>query len=132
MNSVRVNLNKVFVDVYDFGDIKLHCYQTNDAMNDESYILENDKNVLLLEFPAFYDNLEEFVFVYFFGQTTDLKSKVKLVDIRRVKYNYHNYLFIPMVLYCLKKLYHAIMADTSIMDEALLTDEHMKSHTMRG
>ena len=47
-------------------------------------------------------------------------------------YNYHNYLFIPMVLYCLKKLYHAIMADTSIMDEALLTDEHMKSHTMRG
>lgn len=29
-------------------------------MNDESYILENDKNVLLLEFPAFYDNLEEF------------------------------------------------------------------------
>lgn len=60
MNSVRVNLNKVFVDVYDFGDIKLHCYQTNDAMNDESYILENDKNVLLLEFPAFYDNLEEF------------------------------------------------------------------------
>ena len=60
MNSVRVNLNKGFVDVYDFGDIKLHCYQTNDAMNDESYILENDKNVLLLEFPAFYDNLEEF------------------------------------------------------------------------
>ena len=29
-------------------------------MNDESYILENNENVLLVEFPAFYDNLEEF------------------------------------------------------------------------
>ena len=29
-------------------------------MNDESYILENKENVLLVEFPAFYDNLEEF------------------------------------------------------------------------
>ena len=30
-------------------------------MNDESYILENKENVLLVEFPAFYDNLEEYV-----------------------------------------------------------------------
>ena len=29
-------------------------------MNDESYILENKDNVLLVEFPAFYDNLGEF------------------------------------------------------------------------
>ena len=29
-------------------------------MNDESYILENKENVLLVEFLAFYDNLEEF------------------------------------------------------------------------
>ena len=49
-----------FVNVYDFGEIKLHAYQTNDLMNDESYILENEDNVLLIEFPAFYDNLEEF------------------------------------------------------------------------
>ena len=34
--------------------------QTNDLMNDESYILENNENILLIEFPAFYDNLEEF------------------------------------------------------------------------
>ena len=99
----------------------------------ERYLPANFINALELKDDEFInDNLEEFVFVYFFGQATDLKSKVKLVDIRRVKYNYHNYLFIPMVLYCLKKLYHAIMADTSVMDEALLTDEHMKAHTMRG
>ena len=60
MEKKTVNLKKGYVDVYDFGDIKLHSYQTNDFMNDESYILENDKNVLLVEFPAFYDNLEEF------------------------------------------------------------------------
>lgn len=49
-----------FMNVYDFREIKLHAYQTNDLMNDESYILENKDNVLLIEFPAFYDNLEEF------------------------------------------------------------------------
>ena len=46
MEKKTVNLKKGYVDVYDFGDIKLHSYQTNDFMNDESYILENDKNVL--------------------------------------------------------------------------------------
>lgn len=60
MNSKRINLNKGYIEVYDFGEIKLHAYQTNDLMNDESYILENENNVLLVEFPAFYDNLEEF------------------------------------------------------------------------
>lgn len=60
MEVSRVNLEKGYIDIYSFGDIKLHCYQTNDLMNDESYILENKENVLLVEFPAFYDNLEEF------------------------------------------------------------------------
>lgn len=60
MESKKINLKKGFVDVYDFGDIKLHAYQTNDLMYDESFILENKDNVLLVEFPAFYDNLEEF------------------------------------------------------------------------
>lgn len=60
MESKRVDLKKGFVEVYNFGDIKLHSYQTNDFMYDESYILENKENVLLVEFPAFYDNLEEF------------------------------------------------------------------------
>lgn len=60
MEVSKMNLEKGFIDIYNFGDIKLHCYQTNDLMNDESYILENNENVLLVEFPAFYDNLEEF------------------------------------------------------------------------
>lgn len=60
MEKRKVNLNKGYMEVYDFGEIKLHAYQTNDLMYDESYILENKDNVLLVEFPAFYDNLEEF------------------------------------------------------------------------
>lgn len=60
MEKSKVNLKKGFVEIYNFGDIKLHSYQTNDLMYDESYILENNENVLLVEFPAFYDNLGEF------------------------------------------------------------------------
>ena len=60
MESERINLKKGYVEIYPFGDITLHAYQTNDFMNDESYILENRENVLLVEFPAFYDNLSEF------------------------------------------------------------------------
>ena len=37
MEKKTINLKKGYVDVYDFGDIKLHSYQTNDLMNDESY-----------------------------------------------------------------------------------------------
>ncbi len=75
MESVKMNLKKGYVDVYDFGEIKLHSYQTNDLMNDESYILENDKNVLLIEFPAFYDNLEEFE-AYVKGLNKNIVGKV--------------------------------------------------------
>ena len=60
MEVSKINLGKGYIDIYNFGNIKLHCFQTNDLMNDESYIIENNENVLLVEFPAFYDNLEEF------------------------------------------------------------------------
>lgn len=60
MEISKINLKKGFVEIYDFGEMKLHSYQTNDLMYDECYILENKENVLLVEFPAFYDNLEEF------------------------------------------------------------------------
>ena len=60
MEVSKINLKKGFIEVYNFGEIKLHSYQTNDLMYDECYILENNKNVLIIEFPAFYDNLPEF------------------------------------------------------------------------
>ena len=75
MESKRIDLKKGFMEVYDFGEIKLHAYQTNDLMNDESYILENKDNVLLVEFPAFYDNLEEFE-TYVRGLNKNIVGKV--------------------------------------------------------
>ena len=60
MDKKRIDLKKGYMEVFDFGEIKLHAYQTNDVMNDESYILENKDNLLLVEFPAFKENLEEF------------------------------------------------------------------------
>lgn len=59
MKVSKINLKKGFIEIYEFGNIKLHAYQTNDFMNDECFILENDDNVLLLEFPAFHSNLGE-------------------------------------------------------------------------
>ena len=50
MESTKINLKKGYIEKFDFGNIKLHAYQTNDLMSDGSYILENDKNILLLQF----------------------------------------------------------------------------------
>ena len=75
MENSRVNLKKGFVEIYNFGEIKLHSYQTNDLMYDESYILENKDNLLLIEFPAFYDNLEEFE-KYVKGLNKNIAGKV--------------------------------------------------------
>jgi hypothetical protein len=72
--------------------------------------------------------LEDFVFTYMTGQVTDLKAKLDSVDIRRLKYNLFNFIFVPMVLYCLKELYQAIITNTSVIDENMLTDEHLKKH----
>ncbi len=44
-------------------------------MYDESYILENKDNVLLVEFPAFYDNLGEFE-EYVKGLNKNIDGKV--------------------------------------------------------
>lgn len=60
MKSKKINLEKGFVEVYDFGNIKLHAYQTGDIMNDEAFILENESNLLLVEFPSFYEDLKQY------------------------------------------------------------------------
>lgn len=75
MKNKKINLEKGVVVIYDFGNIKLHAYQTNDLMCDESYILENDTNVLLVEFPAFYDNLKEYE-TYVKGLNKNIIGKV--------------------------------------------------------
>lgn len=60
----KIILNKGEMNVYDFGDIKLHAYMTNDFIDDEVFILEKNDKVVIIESPCFFDNnneLEEYI-----------------------------------------------------------------------
>ena len=52
----NVVLEKGEVNVYDFGNVKLHAYKTDDAIADEVFVLEKDNRAVILESPCFYDN----------------------------------------------------------------------------
>lgn len=52
-------LAKGEVAVYDFGDIALHAYKTNDLVDDEVFIVEKDGCGIVIEAPCFYDNIRE-------------------------------------------------------------------------
>jgi len=58
-NIKEIKLEKGTVNIYDFGDIKLHAYATNDLMNDYVLILEKDKKAVMVESPVFFDNFNE-------------------------------------------------------------------------
>lgn len=54
-----VKLEKGEVKSYDFGTVKVHAYNTNDFLEDYSYVMEKNGKAVLLESPSFYDNYEE-------------------------------------------------------------------------
>src|SRR5699024_8272103 len=47
------------VTVYDFGDVKLHCYDSGDALADECYLVESAEGVVMIETGTFSANLTE-------------------------------------------------------------------------
>ena len=55
-----VNLTAGAVAIYDFNDIKLHAYAAKDNMNDECYVLESSKGLVILESTAYKTNVNEF------------------------------------------------------------------------
>jgi hypothetical protein len=57
--SQIIKLNKGEVYIYDFGEIKLHAYKTNDPLNNEVYILEKKQEALIVETPCFSENIKE-------------------------------------------------------------------------
>lgn len=59
MKNKKINLEKGYVLVYDFGSVKLHNYNTNDYIDDQVILLEKNKKVVVIESPAFYDNNQE-------------------------------------------------------------------------
>lgn len=54
-----VKLTKGEMNIYDFGNIKLHAYKTNDFIDDEVFIIEKNGKVVIIESPCFYDNNKE-------------------------------------------------------------------------
>lgn len=58
-NYKQIKLEKGEMAVYDFGEIKLHAYKTNDFLSDEVFIVEKNKKGLVIESPCFFDNIRE-------------------------------------------------------------------------
>lgn len=57
---VEKQLGNGKVSVYDFGNVKLHAYMTNDALSDTAYLIETDREFIGIETPAFYDDLKSY------------------------------------------------------------------------
>lgn len=55
----RITLDKGEMNIYDFGNIKLHAYKTNDFLSDETFIVEKKGKVVVIEPPCFFDNIRE-------------------------------------------------------------------------
>lgn len=54
-----VKLAKGEMNIYNFGDVKLHAYKTNDFIDDEVFIVEKNGKAVVIESPCFFDNNKE-------------------------------------------------------------------------
>lgn len=54
-----IDLEKGQVALYGFEGLKLHAYATNDPLDDEVFIIENDGRGFVIEPPCFVDNISE-------------------------------------------------------------------------
>lgn len=61
---VKVALPKGEINVYDFENVKLHAYKTNDFIDDEVFVVVKNGKAVIIESPCFFDNnkeLEEYI-----------------------------------------------------------------------
>lgn len=58
MKKETLTLTNGSVDVYNYGDVKLHAYFTGDALADVAYIVESKDALVGIELPAFTAGLE--------------------------------------------------------------------------
>ena len=54
-----VKLGKGEANVYNFGEVKLHAYKTNDLISDEVFVVEKNGKAVIIESPCFFDNNRE-------------------------------------------------------------------------
>lgn len=72
-----VKLAKGEVSIYDFNDLKLHAYKTNDFIDDEVFVIEKNSKAVIIESPCFFDNNKE------------LEKYLKDVEIKGMLIAYH-------------------------------------------
>lgn len=58
-NATTKSLGLGEVTIYDFGNIKLHSYKSNDPLGDVSYAFESDSAIVILESAAFKPQIRE-------------------------------------------------------------------------
>lgn len=56
-NFTTIRLSQGEMHVYDFGNMKLHAYETGDPLSDEVFLLEKDGRFVVLESPCFVDSI---------------------------------------------------------------------------
>lgn len=64
MKNTRINLEKGYILKYEFNNINVYNYSTNDYLNDQVIMLEKNGKLVIIESPTFYDNnkeLEEYI-----------------------------------------------------------------------
>jgi len=61
VGNTTVQLQKGTVWIYNYGDIKLHAYETKDTFGSFVYLLEKNGQAVLLESPPIKDNYAEWI-----------------------------------------------------------------------
>lgn len=64
LNNAEITISETKLKIgtirtYDFGDITLKAYLTNDVLSDVSYIVEKGENAVIIEGTAFHNNVDE-------------------------------------------------------------------------
>ena len=68
------------------------------------------------------DPYEKIVWTYIIHGPSKAAGLIETINIRRIKYNLHTFVFVPMVLYVLRQVLKEITVDTTVMDEELLDE----------
>lgn len=63
------------------------------------------------------DPYEIFVYTYMMEEPKRLIALIDSVNKRRLPYSFHTYIYVPMVMYCLRQLNNEIVVNTTILDE---------------
>ena len=58
-DCTTLSLEHGIMCVYTHNGLTLHVYQTCDPIDDEVFIVENNGRAFIIEYPCFYNNIEE-------------------------------------------------------------------------